>query len=106
MKIVSAHISCQRCAGEDIFLQSAGEPLWSESHQVVEYPRSNYVAKKFVSVRRLTREKRTIWNSGTRREFRQLLLRERLQIANVYNTSFCGAIRSHMDNHVPLTPFI
>jgi hypothetical protein len=106
MKIVLVHIPYQRSGGGDIVFQHGRELLRSKGHEVVEYLRSNDGAGQLVSIRRLALAKRTIWASDTRREFRQLLLRERPQIVHVYNTSFRRATRSHMDNHVLRTPSI
>ena len=44
------------------------------------------MSEKFVSIRQLALAKQTIWASDTRREFRELLQRERPDIVHVHNT--------------------
>jgi glycosyltransferase involved in cell wall biosynthesis len=86
MKIVMVHNTYQQAGGEDIVSRNDCELLKSHGHEVVEYRRSNDDVEKFVSIRRLALAKQTIWASDTRREFRQLLLRERPDIVHVHNT--------------------
>lgn len=86
MKIVIVHNTYQQPGGEDIVFRNECELLKSAGHEVVEYQRSNLDAANYVSVRQLALAKRTIWASDTRREFRQLLLRERPHIVHVHNT--------------------
>ncbi len=86
MKIVIAHNTYQQPGGEDIVFRNECELLRSAGHTVVEYQRSNHDASNYVSVRQLALAKNTIWASDTRREFRQLLLRERPDIVHVHNT--------------------
>lgn len=86
MKIVVVHNTYQQPGGEDIVFRNECELLRSAGHEVVEYQRSNHDASQYVSVRQLTLAKNTIWASDTRRNFRQLLLRERPDIVHVHNT--------------------
>jgi glycosyltransferase involved in cell wall biosynthesis len=86
MKIVVVHNTYQQPGGEDIVFRSECELLKSTGHTVVEYQRSNHDASNYVSIRRLALAKNTIWASDTRREFRQLLLRERPDVVHVHNT--------------------
>jgi glycosyltransferase involved in cell wall biosynthesis len=86
MKIVIVHNAYQQPGGEDVVFRNECELLRSAGHEVVEYQRSNDEVSQFVSVRQLTLAKRTIWASDTRKEFRQLLSRERPDIVHVHNT--------------------
>jgi glycosyltransferase involved in cell wall biosynthesis len=86
MKIVLVHNSYQQPGGEDIVFGQERDLLRSRGHEVVEYVRSNHEVKQFVSLRQLALAKRTIWAGDTRREFRQLLLRERPNVVHVHNT--------------------
>jgi glycosyltransferase involved in cell wall biosynthesis len=86
MKIVMVHNTYQQAGGEDIVFRNDCESLRSGGHEVVEYLRSNDDVEKFVSIRRLALAKQTIWASDTRREFRQLLQREKPHIVHIHNT--------------------
>jgi glycosyltransferase involved in cell wall biosynthesis len=86
MKIVIVHNTYKEPGGEDIVFRNECELLRSAGHEVVEYQRSNHDASRYVSVHQLTLAKNTIWASDTRREFRQLLLRERPDLVHVHNT--------------------
>jgi glycosyltransferase involved in cell wall biosynthesis len=86
MKIVVAHNTYQQPGGEDIVFRNECELLRSAGHDVVEYQRSNHDISQYVSVGQLALAKNTIWASDTRREFRQLLLRERPDVVHVHNT--------------------
>ena len=86
MKIVIVHNTYKESGGEDIVFRNECELLKNAGHEVVEYQRSNHDASKYVSIRQLALAKNTIWSSDTRREFRQLLLRERPHIVHVHNT--------------------
>lgn len=86
MKIIMVHNTYQEPGGEDIVSRNDCELLRSNGHEVVEYRRSNDEVEKFVSIRRLALAKQTIWASDTRREFRELLRREKPQIVHIHNT--------------------
>ncbi len=86
MKIVIVHNTYREPGGEDIVFRNECELLKSAGHEVIEYQRSNHDASQYVSVRQLVLAKNTIWASDTRREFHQLLLRERPEVVHVHNT--------------------
>jgi glycosyltransferase involved in cell wall biosynthesis len=86
MKIIVVHNTYQQQGGEDIVFRNECELLKRAGHEVVEYQRSNHDVSQYVSIRQLALAKRTIWARDTRREFRQLLLRERPHIVHVHNT--------------------
>jgi glycosyltransferase involved in cell wall biosynthesis len=86
MKIVLVHNTYQQPGGEDAAFRNECNLLTQAGHEVVVYERSNHDVSHYVSVRQLTLAKRTIWASNTRKEFRQLLLREKPHIVHVHNT--------------------
>jgi glycosyltransferase involved in cell wall biosynthesis len=86
MKIVLVHNTYQHPGGEDVVFRNECDLLKRAGHEVVEYQRSNHDVSHFVSIRQLALAKRTIWASDTRREFRQLLQREKPDIVHVHNT--------------------
>ena len=86
MKIVVVHNTYQQPGGEDIVFRNECELLRGAGHEVLEYQRSNHDASQYVSVRQLTLAKNTIWASDTRREFRELLVRQRPDVVHVHNT--------------------
>jgi glycosyltransferase involved in cell wall biosynthesis len=86
MKIVMVHNTYQHLGGEDTVFRNECDLLKSAGHEIVEYQRSNHDVSNFVPLRQLALAKQTIWASDTRREFRQLLLRERPHIVHVHNT--------------------
>jgi glycosyltransferase involved in cell wall biosynthesis len=86
MKIVMVHNTYQQPGGEDASFRNARDLLKNAGHEIIEYLRSNDEAKKFVSLGQLALAKRTIWAGDTRREFRELLLREMPDIVHVQNT--------------------
>ena len=86
MKIVMVHNTYQQPGGEDASFRNARDLLQNADHEIVEYLRSNDEVNQFVSLRQLTLAKRTIWAGDTRREFRELLMREKPDVVHVQNT--------------------
>src|SRR5437879_3877295 len=86
MKIVLVHNSYQRPGGEDLVYQQERDLLKRAGHQVLEYHRSNHEVSQNSFLDQLALAKRTIWASDTRREFRELLLREKPHVVHVHNT--------------------
>jgi glycosyltransferase involved in cell wall biosynthesis len=86
MKIVLVHNTYQQPGGEDTVYRCERDMLREAGHQIVEYCRSNHDVSKYVSIGQLSLAKRTIWASDTRQQFRELLLREKPDIVQVYNT--------------------
>ncbi len=60
--------------------------LESAGHQVVAYQRSNWDAEAYHWVRLLGLAKRTVWASDSRRDFADLLRREKPDLVHVHNT--------------------
>jgi glycosyltransferase involved in cell wall biosynthesis len=86
MKIIMAHNLYQQPGGEDVVVQQEMQMLRDAGHQVVFYERSNHDTDNFTGVKRLTLFAHTTWSSDTRREFEELLLRERPDVVHVHNT--------------------
>lgn len=86
MKIVVVHNTYKQPGGEDIVFRNECDLLKSAGHTVIEYQRSNHDVANYVSVRQLALAKNTIWASDTRRDFGQLLLREKPDVVHVHNT--------------------
>jgi len=55
-------------------------------HPVITYQRTNYETDAYTGVRLISLAKRTVWASDTRREFAQLLRREKPDVVHVHNT--------------------
>jgi len=87
MKIVAVHNTYQQPGGEDICFQSERNLLRDAGHEVVEYLRSNVEVEQFRGlIGQASLAKHTIWAGDTRREFRDLLVREKPDIVHVHNT--------------------
>ncbi|MGH9680518.1 MAG: glycosyltransferase [Candidatus Acidiferrales bacterium] len=86
MKIVLVHNTYQLAGGEDVVFRNESSLLKREGHEVIEYRRSNHDVSRFVSIGQIALAKQTIWASDTRREFRELLKREKPDVVHVHNT--------------------
>ena len=86
MKIVLVHNTYQQPGGEDVIFEQEQQMLLHAGHQVITYCRSNWDADSYLGIRRIGLAKRTVWASDTRREFLQLLQREKPDVVHVHNT--------------------
>jgi len=86
VKIVLVHNTYQQPGGEDVIFEQECAMLKNAGHQVVTYSRSNWEADHYPGVRRVLLAKRAIWASDTRREFANLLKREKPGVVHVHNT--------------------
>lgn len=86
MKIAIAHNTYQQPGGEDIVFAQECELLTRYGHTIITYTRSNHQIKDSSLVDRLTLVKKTIWESDTRKEFADLIRRERPDLVHVHNT--------------------
>lgn len=86
MKIAIVHNSYQQPGGEDFVFEQERRLLEEKGHQVVAYHRSNWDAESYSGLKRLALAQRTIWARDVRREFAQLLLREKPDLVHVHNT--------------------
>jgi len=55
-------------------------------HEVIAYRRSNWDAEAYNRIRLLGLAKRTVWSSDSRRDFSELLRREKPDLVHVHNT--------------------
>jgi glycosyltransferase involved in cell wall biosynthesis len=101
MKIVMVHNTYQQPGGEDVVFQQECANLARAGHEVVRYERSNFEIEKLSAAGRLALPKNTIWSAPTRRDFADLLQRERPDLVHVHNTfvmispSIYAACRDH-----------
>ena len=86
MKILLVHNGYQLPGGEDVVFEQERRMLERAGHQVLAYCRSNDEIKEYSLVGRLVLVPKVIWSGDTRREFAQILLRERPQVVHVHNT--------------------
>jgi glycosyltransferase involved in cell wall biosynthesis len=86
MKIALVHNHYQLPGGEDVVFRNESELLKRAGHEIVEYRRSNNDVSQFVQIRQFALAKQTIWASDTRREFRELLQREKPDVVHIHNT--------------------
>jgi glycosyltransferase involved in cell wall biosynthesis len=83
MKILLSHNYYQQPGGEDQVFADEKELLESRGHKVVPFTRHNDAIRDMASWR-LAR--RTLWNSGSYREIRELIRRERPDVMHFHNT--------------------
>jgi glycosyltransferase involved in cell wall biosynthesis len=86
VKILLVHNRYQQPGGEDVVFEQERSLLDRAGHQVVAYQRSNREIENYSALQRLGLAKRIVWASDTRKEFAQLLARERPQLVHVHNT--------------------
>jgi glycosyltransferase involved in cell wall biosynthesis len=86
VKILLVHNRYQQPGGEDVVFEQERSLLDRAGHQVVVYQRSNREIENYSALQRLGLAKRIVWASDTRKEFAQLLARERPQLVHVHNT--------------------
>ena len=86
MKILLVHNQYQQPGGEDVVFEQERQLLESNGHQVVTYRRSNWEADSYTGVKRLVLVRKTIWADDTRKEFAQLVRREKPDLVHVHNT--------------------
>jgi len=86
VKIIVVHNSYQQPGGEDFVFDQERQLLAERGHTVVAYRRSNFEVESYKGFKRLSLARRTIWASDTRREFADLLRREKPDLVHVHNT--------------------
>lgn len=86
MKIVIVHNSYQQPGGEDFVFDQERHLLEEKGHEVVSYHRSNWEVESYSGLRRLALAQRTIWARDIRRDFAELLRREKPDLVHVHNT--------------------
>jgi glycosyltransferase involved in cell wall biosynthesis len=86
MKVLFAHNLYQQPGGEDVVVLQEMQMLRDAGHQVVLYQRSNDEAESYKGVKRVNLFAHTVWSSDTRKQFEELLRRERPDMVHVHNT--------------------
>src|SRR6266478_8564402 len=85
MKILVAHNSYLRRGGEDVTAEQEMALLRAHGHSVVEYRRSNAEIAE-ASLHGLPLLRQAVWAADSHRDFRELVHRERPDIAHFHNT--------------------
>ena len=88
MKICLVHNSYEQRGGEDVVFEQERENLSRGGHDVIAYHRSNSEIKSLTPLTQLSLVKDSVWSTGARKEFAQLLDREAPDIVHVHNTFF------------------
>jgi glycosyltransferase involved in cell wall biosynthesis len=86
MKILSVHNSYQQHGGEDEVVCSQRNLLRAAGHRVVEYVRSNDEIRGYSIWSKATLGVRTVWAWDSARALRELLKREKPDVAHFHNT--------------------
>jgi glycosyltransferase involved in cell wall biosynthesis len=86
VKIALVHNAYQQAGGEDAVFEQECRMLENAGQRIVTYCRTNWDTDGYSGLRRLSLAKRTIWASDSRREFMELLRREKPDVVHVHNT--------------------
>lgn len=86
MKVLVVHNYYLQPGGEDATCEQECRLLERAGHQVIFYRRSNKEIESLAGWSRLRISADTIWNSSGRRDFLDLLRRERPDVVHVHNT--------------------
>ncbi len=86
MKILLVHNSYQQPGGEDEVFANERDLLRSAGHEVVEYVRDNDEIRDYGIWNKATLSLRTVWAWDSARELRELLKREKPDLAHFHNT--------------------
>jgi len=86
VKIIIVHNQYQQPGGEDVVVRQEHELLEHAGHRVCLYQRSNSQINDFVGVKQLALIPNTIWSFNSRKEFAELLKREKADLVHVHNT--------------------
>ena len=83
VKVLLAHNQYQQPGGEDQVFAAEAALLEARGHQVIRYSVHN---EQVLDMNRLDLAKATVWNSSSYRNMRELVRRERPQVAHFHNT--------------------
>jgi len=86
VKIALVHNTYQQAGGEDAVFEQECRMLENAGNQVVTYCRTNWDTDGYRGMRRFSLAKQTIWASDSRRDFLQLLRKEKPDVVHVHNT--------------------
>jgi glycosyltransferase involved in cell wall biosynthesis len=88
VKILAVHNRYLQAGGEDRVFEQERALLQQAGHQTLAYERSNDEIEHVSGIGKLTLIKNTIWASDTKRDFADLLRREKPDVVHVHNTFF------------------
>src|SRR5690242_18046971 len=109
MKILIGHNKYMQHGGEDTVVEQEIALLKASGHQVVSYQRSNAEVQSFTPWQKVGLPFRVIWASDTYQQVRELLRREKPDVAHFHNTHFMispAAYYACQDNGVPVVQTI
>lgn len=86
MKFVNVHNTYQRPGGEDFVFSQERQLLEEKGHKVVSYCRSNFEVESYSGLKQLDLAQRTIWARDVRKDFAELLRREKPDLVHIHNT--------------------
>ena len=86
MKILMVHNSYQQSGGEDVVFENERDLLSAHGHRVCTYVRHNDEIRRYGLVERTSLAMRTLWAWDSAAEVRELIRRERPDIAHFHNT--------------------
>jgi glycosyltransferase involved in cell wall biosynthesis len=86
VKIALVHNAYQQAGGEDAVFAQERKMLENAGNEVVAYCRTNWDTDGYRGLHRISLAKRTIWASDSRRDFLELLQREKPEVVHVHNT--------------------
>lgn len=86
MKILVVHNTYQQPGGEDVVVGQETSLLKSAGHKVIRYNRSNLEIRELTVLNKLTFPKQIIWSKRAVQELKELIQREKPDVAHFHNT--------------------
>lgn len=86
MRILLVHNSYQQPGGEDVVVGQESRLLMGKGHSVCVYSRSNREVKELSTAKRVLLIKDIVYSSDSKREIKELLLKQRPELVHVHNT--------------------
>jgi len=80
------HNANQNHAGDDVVVAQETKLLEGAGHTVVAYRRSNFDVDNYTGLKKISLAKNTVWSSDSKRDFADLLKREKPDVVHVHNT--------------------
>src|SRR5262245_51244084 len=86
LKVLMVHNSYQQPGGEDVVCDAERELLAGAGHEVFVYRRQNDEISQYGLIKKVSLSIRTVWAWDSASSIRQLIQRERPDIAHFHNT--------------------
>ncbi len=86
MKVLLVHNFYQQPGGEDVVFEQELQLLQRMGHRVATYVRSNWEIAACSPLERVSLVPKIVWSTDTRKEFAELLRREKPDVVHVHNT--------------------